>query len=741
MTRLWMWILCGAMAGLAGCGARALHREGMAALAQGRTGEGLARLGQAAQADPGNAEYRKDFLQQQQAAIGQLLAAARAQAAQGNGEAAEQGFRQVLALDPGNTLAGEGLARLRRERQHEEWLAAARRAFTAGEGERALPLLNAILAEDGGHAAARLLKREIEAPLFREQLQEASLREGYAKPINLEFRDASVRMALEALSRTSGINFIFDKDVPADLRTTVFLRNASIDEAVDLILRNSQLRRKILNSSTVQVYPDTPEKRRDYQELVVRAFYLQDATAAQMQTVLKTLLRMKDIVIDERLNLLTVRDTPEAVRLAEKLVALHDLAEPEVMLEIEVIDVQRDDLLKLGIQWPNQLTVVPIPTGANLTLHDLRTIDSRRTGLNFGNPSLSARQDTGASNLLANPRIRVHNREKASVMIGDKLPVVTTTSTATGFVAENVQYLDVGLKLGAEPLIHASGEVSLRLNLEVSSVSGRVETPNGTTAYQVGTRNAATYLRLKDGETQVLAGLISDQDRKSATGVPGLSQLPLLGRLFSAPQDSHSKTEIVLSITPRIVRGAQRPESQPLEFWSGTENGLSTRPLRLSGDKPGKEAKPLQNAELAPPAGAAPALNAGVPEQPLQLVWGGPNQVSVGQEFQLSLRMRAPEHAQVQPMQILYDPAVLEVSEVQQGELAAGDAEPGVVFDSGSKRVKVDLSKRKQPGTSLDGNVLTLRLKALAANSGTALKIVNAGGSEPATPYTVRVAQ
>ncbi|WP_150119063.1 secretin N-terminal domain-containing protein [Massilia sp. NR 4-1] len=737
-----MWMICAAVAGMAGCGARALHQDGMAALAQGRTEEGLAQLNKAAQADPGHAGYRKDFLVQQMAALNQLLLAARAQAAQGNAEAAEEGFRKVLAIDPANTQAGEGLARLRRERQHGELLTAARRAAGAGEGERALPLLNAILAEDSTHSGARNLKREIETPLLSGQLQEASLREGYAKPINLEFRDASVRMALEALSRTSGINFIFDKDVPADLRTTVFLRNAGIDEAVDLILRNSQLRRKILNSTTVQVYPDTPEKRRDYQELMVRAFYLQDATAAQMQTVLKTLLRMKDIVIDERLNLLTVRDTPEAVRLAEKLVALHDLAEPEVMLEIEVIDVQRDDLLKLGIQWPNQLTVVPIPSGANLTLHDLRTMDSRRVGVNFSNPSLSARQDTGSSNLLANPRIRVHNREKASVMIGDKLPIVTTTSTATGFVAENVQYLDVGLKVGVEPLIHASGEVSLRLNLEVSSVSGRVETPNGTTAYQVGTRNANTFLRLKDGETQVLAGLISDQDRKSTTGVPGLSQLPLLGRLFSAPQDSHTKTEIVLSITPRIVRGAQRPESQPLEFWSGTENGLSTRPLRLSSDKQGKEAKPLQNVEFAPPAGALPAT-AGVPEQPLQLVWGGPNQVNVGQEFQLSLRMRAPENAQVQPMQILYDPAVLEVSEVQQGELAAGEggAAAGVVFDSGSKRVKVDLSKRKQPGASLDGNVLTLRMKALAANSGTELKIVNAGGSEPATPYTVRVAQ
>ena len=541
----------------------------------------------------------------------------------------------------------------------------------------------------------------------------------YAKPINLEFRDANVRQVLEALSRTADINFIFDKDVPADVRTTIVLRNADIDEALDLILRNCQLRSKVLNKSSVQIYPDTPEKRKDYQELVVRAFYLQDASASQIQNVLKSLLKLKDIVIDERLNLVTVRDTPEAIQLAERLVALHDLAEPEVMLELEVLEVQRDDLLKLGVQLPNQFTVLMPPgsSGGSLTLDELKRVNSSNLGLAFTNPSLNVRQDASLSNLLANPRIRVHNHEKANILIGDKVPVITTTSNATGFVAENVQYLDVGLKLNAEPVIHPSSDVSIRLNLEVSSIANQVSTPNGTIAYQVGTRNASTFLRLHDGETQVLAGLISDQDRRSASGVPGLSRLPLLGRLFSAPLDTTSKTEIVLSITPRVVRPPLRAAAQPVEFWSGTENGLDTKPLRLSDRDAGAPA-----ATAGPAPAPAPA--------PPQFVWSGPNQVKAGEEFTLSLRVIAAPGTPSATFRISADGAVLDILDATSGTGANG-----VVFDRGTQRLRFDLAG------PMDGQVLSMTLKARAPASSTVLRIVDAATeSVPATtPYAVVV--
>jgi general secretion pathway protein D len=716
---------------LAGCASQMLHRDGMELVRNGQLEEGVRLLSQALQEEPDNVAFRQDWLTARTAVIQRLLADARRQHAQGDGTAAENTLLRIVAIDPANSAGQNALTALRRAKLHDGWLVEARQLAEAGAMARALQLLQAILASDSGHDGARRLLDEIESEQLRAHFQEASMRETYPLPVHLEFRDANVRMVLEALSRTTGINFIFDKDIPTDLRTTVFLRDAKVDEALDLILRNSQLRLKVLNSKTVQVYPDTPEKRRDYQELVVRAFYLQDASAAQIQTVLKTLLRMKDIVIDERLNLVTVRDTPEAVRLAERLVALHDLAEPEVMLELEVLEVQRDDLLKAGFQWPNQLSVLPLARGGLLTVDDLRHLNGSSLGVSFTNPSVTLRQDHGVSNLLANPRIRVHNREKASVLIGDKVPVITTTSNATGFVTENVQYLDVGLKLAAEPLIHQSNDVSLRLNLEVSSIAGQVSTPNGTVAYQVGTRNAATFLRLQDGETQVLAGLISDQDRQSASGVPGLSRLPLLGRLFSAPSDSRSKTEIVLSVTPHVVRGAGRA-AQAREFWSGTESTMNTRPLRLSESGP---ATPPQANSMNASAAVVPPT----PATPPQLIWNGPNQVATGEEFTLSVRIKAA-NTNVPSMRILYDSSALDVTEVVSGEMVR--TKGNIRHDNEQAFVEVDLRDSIPSGAALDGTLLSLRIKARGTHTATALRIISTGttAAEIAAPYTVTIA-
>ena len=277
-------------------------------------------------------------------------------------------------------------------------------------------------------------------------------------------------------------------------------------------------------------------------------------------------------------------------------------------------------------------------------------------------------------------------------------------------------------------------EVSLRLNLEVSTIAGQVSTANGTLAYQVGTRNAATFLRLQDGETQVLAGLISDQDRQSSSGVPGLSRLPLLGRLFSSPSDSRSKTEIVLSITPRVVRNAARPDAQAVEFWSGTENGLATQPMRLNNDRAAPAPLPAGAGRArAATAAAAPART------PPEFIWAGPNQVRVGEEFTLSLRVKAGDGRPVAPMQIVYDGAALEVSALVEGELAreAGDAAHRAV----GKRVDVDLSRLKSGADGVDGNVLALRLRALVAGGATELKLVasGAGQGQPGFPHKLTV--
>jgi len=188
--------------------------------------------------------------------------------------------------------------------------------------------------------------------------------------------------------------------------------------------------------------------------------------------------------------------------------------------------------------------------------------------LTFADPLalLTLHQTDGRTNLLANPQIRVRNKEKAKIHIGDRVPVLTTTAAAAGsFVSQSVTYLDVGLKLEVEPLVYLDDDVGIKLSLEVSSITNTIQTPSGTgttLVYQVGTRNTSTVLRLHDGETQVLAGLITDEDRRSAIRIPGLGEVPALGRLFSSTSDNTVKTEIVLLITPRLIRTMQRADAR-----------------------------------------------------------------------------------------------------------------------------------------------------------------------------------
>src|SRR5207302_19304 len=251
---------------------------------------------------------------------------------------------------------------------------------------------------------------------------------------------------------------------------------------------------------------------------------------------------------------------------------------PEVMLEVEVLEVARNFLLELGVQYPQSLAVSLVGaagTPGSVTLREWLNRNSDLVRLTFTDPLFlfSLHQHNDRSNLLANPRIRVKNKEKAHIHIGDRVPVITTTTAATaGFVSESVTYLDVGLKLEVEPTIYLEDEVGIKVGLEVSSIVNSIKSTSGTLTYQIGTRNATTNLRLHDGETQVLAGLISDEDRRTAERVPGLGDLPIAGRLFSSTSDNTTRSEIVLLITPRLQRTLARPDAGSVEFAAGTES-------------------------------------------------------------------------------------------------------------------------------------------------------------------------
>ncbi|HEY6898241.1 MAG TPA: secretin N-terminal domain-containing protein [Rhodocyclaceae bacterium] len=743
---------------LTGCSGYLAHREGQQLIAEGKIDEGLAKLEEASREEPGNAKYRISLLSQRSTIINRALTGAETARREGRMADAEKSYRQVLVLDSNNPMARQGLDALITERKHKLVVAEAEALLKKGGTANLLEAaekLRPVLSENPKQKDALAVMGRIEEARAKEKTPEAKLAATFKKPITLEFRDAPLRSVFDVVAKVSGLNFFFDKDIRPDLKASILAKNTSIEDALRLLLVTNQLEQKVLNENSILIYPNTPQKLKDYQTLSVRTFYLANADVKNVSTTIKTILKTKDMVVDERLGLIIMRDTPEAIRMAERLVHLQDISDPEVMLEVEVLEVQRSRLLELGIQWPSQMTLAPLTIGgSSVTLEDLKHLNSTSLQATLGNTIVNVRKEDQDSNILANPRIRVRNKEKAKVMIGDRVPIITTTSTATGFVSESVSYVDVGIKLEVEPNVYLDEEVAIKVNLEVSNLVKEVISKSGTLSYQIGTRNAATVLRLKDGETQILAGLIQDADRATGNRVPGLGDIPILGRLFGSQKDDSQRNEIVLSITPHVVRSIRRPDLMMAEFDSGTESVIGAKSLAMGavegeakpdakGDpkaavKPASA--PAQNqapvpvtppaqGQAAPPAPAttvpqadAQAIPAATGATPVQLSWQGPPQVKAGEQFSVVLRMTSADPITGLPLLIGFDPAVLQAAVVQEGEfMKQGGMQTNFSqrIDPAQGRVFVASVRQDPGGTDKGANgtgpVVTLGFKALKA--------------------------
>lgn len=601
------------VAALAGCATTAVD-EAERLSRDGRYEEALAALDAALQRQPDQAALRTAHSRQRDRVVVQVLARAEVALASGRLDEADRLAERARSLAPGHErLAG----------------------FDAQRAQTRLALQRQAAARAQALQAAA-------APAPASQPLPAALSAAFQKPVGLEFREATLRQVFESLARSTGVNFVFDKDVRGDAKVNVFLRQVSLDEALRVILATQQLDRKLLNDSTVLVYPNTAAKQREHQELVTRTFYLANADAKQVLTLVRTMAKTRDLHADERLNLLVVRDTPEVVRQVERLVATLDLPEPEVMLAVEVMEVASSRLDQLGLSWPTTVQYGITGVGSAGGQVDLGQRGSFTTSI--ANPALLAtlRGDSGSTNLLANPSIRARNREKAKVQIGDKLPVFTTTSAVNVGVSTSVTYLDVGLKLEVEPTVQLDGDVTIKVAMEVSNLLREVSGPGGSLAYQVGTRSSSTTLRLKDGETQVLAGLINDEDRQRAVGLPGLSTAPVVGKLFGTQSDTRNKTEVVMLITPRILRQVTPLPAAAASFSSGTDSQPGAQSLRLAaGARAGlaavRGAAPTTAAQAAAQVADEPAAAAAA-QPAATLVLAASGQARVGETVSVTLQ-------------------------------------------------------------------------------------------------------
>lgn len=601
---------------LTGCAGYQAFREGQTELAEGKVEPGLSKLKQAVDQSPHNVDFRRAYFTEREQAVNALLHQADVATVSGEFDAARQAYGQVQRLDAANVRAAAGAARIDAAQRHWVALDASLTLSRKGDLDAAIAKTQQVLSESPNHARATLLLKQLMRlstdKTGRELGIYPKLKAAYRLPVSLSFSGATLQQVFDALKQASGLNYMMDKDVRTDQRITMSVTAKPVEDVLRLLLATNQLERRVLDEDTLLIYPNTQAKAAEYREMVVRTFYLSNADANKVAALLRTIAKAKDVVVDEKLNLVVLRDSAEVVRLAEKLIAAQDVPEPEVMLELEVLEVSVNRLVEMGISWPSSASASVVGAAGvagQLTLDEFRNRNSGLIRLNVSDPLIAAqlRSQKGSANLLANPRVRVRNKQSAKILIGERVPVFTTTATANVGTSESVNYLDVGLKLDIEPTISLDDEVSMKLALEVSNILETITRTSGTQAYRLGTRNTSTTLRVRDGETNILAGLIQRDERRSNNGVPGLNEVPLLSKLFGRGQDSDTRTEIVLLVTPHIVRNIELPGVGLQEFQAGTDAAIGASPIQLgTSTAPAGPTTGRPNVPTPSPPGLAP---------------------------------------------------------------------------------------------------------------------------------------
>jgi len=424
---------------------------------------------------------------------------------------------------------------------------------------------------------------------------------GVKMPAALTFRDASSRDVFTAIARLANISLIFDTAF-RDSPVSVDLRNATLDDALNTVAGATRTFFRVAAPKTVVVIPDTPAKRREYEEEVVRTFYLSNADLKETMDLLRLVLDARRISPTTATNALTIKDTPERIAAAGRVLSAIDKARPEVIIDVELLEVNRTKLKEYGLQIASPGSpgldgsvsvrndvpgVVSLQTLRNLTQSDI---------LFAGLPSLYYRllKNDTSTRTLANPQLRTTDGTTAQARFGDQVPVPVTTFApiATGGTAQqpitSFNYQNIGVNIDITPRTHHDDDVSLNLKVSVTNISGTGFGDLPT----FGNREINTIIRLHDGETNMLAGLIKDEERQSMAGIPGLSDIPLIGRLFAHSQKSTEQTDIILTLTPHIIRILDLTEADLRAFRVGRDSIGPLVDLPLPAAEPPKPPDP-----------------------------------------------------------------------------------------------------------------------------------------------------
>ena len=667
-------LLSGCTAGRTGFGkAQALESDGNLDAA-------LVKYAEVATANPDVGEYRVGFLKATDAAARMHFKKGEAFYAQKNYGEALREYQSAYAIDPTQKQAKQQADLLQRLKNAQTYFLEGVDFEKNRKPREAMISYKYALEFDPEN-------KDIKASMERLLSAKRTKLDGYelnlksTKPITLKFKDAKLKEIFSILSQLSGINFVFD-DAVKDVNISLYLENATFQQAMEIITGMQKLGKKVLNESTIILYPKTPEKAKQYEELFLQTFYLNKLDAKKAVNLIRTMLQVKKIYVNEEMNALVIRDTPEVVEVARKILEANDVPDAEVLLDVEVFELSKQNAETFGLALSKYSVsaAVTSPASAGSFLADsLSAVTSTSTGtttsttttaatpsnlLNFfafkgyngyltvPNATFNFGKTLANGETLSNPKIRVKNREKAKFNVGTRVPITTTSSPAGGGVSVNVQYVDVGVKVNAEPTIQLNNEVSIKLGLEVSSILSQqtIGTDQATTVVTIGTRNLDTVLSLKDGETSIIGGLIQKAKTESKSKIFLLGDIPFLGSLFTNTNDSDNKTELMLAITPRIVRSVMVPENDVAAFWSGREDEPSSNKPYSSFAQESEAAPVAGSGVTALPAAvsdaAAPTLSLPPAALPRAAVPGAPLPAAAPltpEQGQASLAGRVPE--------------------------------------------------------------------------------------------------
>ena len=416
------------------------------------------------------------------------------------------------------------------------------------------------------------------------------------KPYTLKFNKTDLQQVFKALEKSSGVYFMFDDSFKSQ-KVAINLENVEFIDALEKIMMQNRLFYKVIDPHTIMIIPDSQAKRREYEELVMKTLFISNGNPDEIAKIIRSLTGIKTMAIDKELSTISVKALPEEVKMAERIARIHDKPKAEAFIDIEIIEVNRARAQEYGIElsqyqltqtyWPETGTGTDTTTtSSTIRLHRIGHTDASDYLLTLPSVNYKLLRTDRDSRIKARPQLRVLDGQKAEVHLGDKVPIPTTS-----FVPYNVQgpaqqpitsytMEDIGINIKVTPHIHHDGLITLELEFELTFI-----TSPGTERLPptLGNRSVKTWIKLRDNETNMLAGLLRDTERQSITGFPFLSQLPVLKDIFSGNTKEIEQTDIILTLTPRIIRFPEINEDDMELIWVGTQSkpGLKPPPAKL----------------------------------------------------------------------------------------------------------------------------------------------------------------